>query len=221
MVIISSGSQRFDVYGGPFTKNDQLAVSPFLNGFQYIPDIPLRYANEVLALLNQPASVSRRDGGMSELDKELYASGDVEMVYRRWLEEMGTTGEEELKRRGIENAKNYTLGYVTKDVSWLFLYLRLALITLPTYQACPGIGDDIQHTPLPFYTIPDYVASPAPSVPDDTPIDFVFVDFNAMTMVQALNKVQNVTKYTTDQAKTYSPVYTNQVLGIYAQQYWN
>lgn len=130
MVIISSGSQRFDVYGGPFTKNDQLAVNPFSNGFQYIPGIPLRYANQVLTLLNQPASVSRRDGGMSELERrerELYAAGDVEMVYKRWLEEMGMTGEEELRRRGIEDAQNYTLGYVTKDVSCFFRYLQIAL----------------------------------------------------------------------------------------------
>jgi hypothetical protein len=120
MVIVSSGSQRFDIYAGPFTKNDQLTVNPFLNGFQYMPDVPLRNANQVLAVLNQPISNSRRDGGMSELEereRELYAAGDVEMVYRRWLEEMGARGMEEMRRRGVEDTRNYTLGYVTKDVS--------------------------------------------------------------------------------------------------------
>lgn len=142
IAIANSGSQRFDILSGPFTKNDQLTASPFLDAFLYIPDIPLRYAKQVLMVLNQDNSVSRRNG-MSELDereKKLYAVGEVEMVYRRWLEEMGRR--EEMKRRTFENNQTYTLGYVTKDVSQFSLpnsrphltQLTLTYPVLPRYR---------------------------------------------------------------------------------------
>ena len=136
IVIANSGSQRFDILSGPFTKNDQLTASPFLDDFLYIPEIPLRYAKQVLTVLNQGDSVSRRDG-MSELEereKQLYAVGEVEMVYRRWLEEMGRR--EEMKRRTFENNQTYTLGYVTKDVSQFSPQLEPS--SYPTYGYLPS-----------------------------------------------------------------------------------
>ena len=39
IMITNSGSQRFDLYGGPFTKNDQLTASPFADAFLFIPTI--------------------------------------------------------------------------------------------------------------------------------------------------------------------------------------
>lgn len=66
-------------------------------------------------MLNQAGSVSRRDGGLAELERQLYDIGDVEMIFKRWLREMAMSGVEEMGRRGVEN---YTLGYVTQDVSF-------------------------------------------------------------------------------------------------------
>jgi hypothetical protein len=158
---------------------------------------------------------------LEERERKLYAVGEVEMVYRRWLEEMGMRGVE-MRRRAFENNQNYTPGYVTKDVSQPsnLLYIGTHL-PFTTYQSCPGIGDDTLHTPLPYFAVPDYIASPTPSVSDDTPIDLVFFDFIASLVVKNLNTVQNATTYMTSQAKPYSPVYANQVLGIYAKAKWN
>ena len=103
IIITNSGGLRFDIYAGPFTKNDQLTASPFTDAFLYIPDVPLGVASAVLPALNKEGANSRRD--------ERYARGDVEMQYRRWLEGMFARGGPE--RRA---AQNLTLGYVTKDV---------------------------------------------------------------------------------------------------------
>lgn len=40
ILLINSGSTRFDLTRGPFTLDDAYIVSPFKNTFKYIPDVP-------------------------------------------------------------------------------------------------------------------------------------------------------------------------------------
>jgi hypothetical protein len=40
IIITNSGGLRFDIYAGPFTKNDQLTAFPFADAFLYIADVP-------------------------------------------------------------------------------------------------------------------------------------------------------------------------------------
>ena len=53
LIIINTGSIRFDLVQGPFTFDDSFIVSPFLDGFQYVPNVPFSQANQVLAALNK------------------------------------------------------------------------------------------------------------------------------------------------------------------------
>ena len=115
VMITNSGSQRFDLYAGPFTKNDQLTASPFADSFLFIPNIPAGVANLVLPALNNAGADNKKralEALLEERERELYKKGYVDMIYKKWLEEMD-------KRHGLErrSAKNLTLGYVTKDVS--------------------------------------------------------------------------------------------------------
>lgn len=111
IIIINSGELRFDIYKGPFTKNDQLTASPFANAFLYIADVPLGVASAVLPALNGEGANGRRRE-LADAESERYARGDVELQYRHWLESM-------YARAGPERraAQNLTLGYVTQDVS--------------------------------------------------------------------------------------------------------
>ncbi len=108
VIITNSGSQRFDVYAGPFTKNDQLTASPFTDSFLFIPNITAEIANKVLPALNNAGADERR----RSFFREMYGRGHVEHLYRAWLEDMD-------RRSGIDRraSKNLTLGYVTSDVS--------------------------------------------------------------------------------------------------------
>ena len=110
IIITNSGGLRFDIYAGPFTKNDQLTASPFTDAFLFIADVPLGVASAVLPALNGEGANGRRD---LEAAAERYARGDVGTRYRRWLDEMNA-------RAGPERraAQNLTLGYVTEDVSF-------------------------------------------------------------------------------------------------------
>jgi hypothetical protein len=114
IIITNSGSQRFDVYAGPFTKNDLLTATPFTDSFKFIPNVTFSVANQVLSSLNDAGANERRavQEVLQERENELHARVYVDNVYRRWLEEMDG------RRNQIEwNAStNLTSGYVTTDV---------------------------------------------------------------------------------------------------------
>jgi hypothetical protein len=114
IIIVNSGSQRFDLYEGPFTRNDQLTASPFTNTFLFIPDVAFSVATQVLPALNGQGAENRRSlAEVREREAILYGRGYVDKEYLEWLEEMDRRGGAE--RRAAENL---TLGYVTQDVSF-------------------------------------------------------------------------------------------------------
>jgi hypothetical protein len=88
-------------------------------------------------------------------------------------------------------------------------------------QACPGVGDDTLHAPLPYYSTPNYIGSKSPNVTDSTPIDLVFVDFIESDVLSILKEVQLVKNYTSADVQKYSSILANAVLGYYAQAAWN
>ncbi|KAJ7097726.1 Metallo-dependent phosphatase-like protein [Mycena belliarum] len=199
IMITNSGSLRFDIYAGPFTKNDQFTASPFADSFLYISNVPFSVAAAVLPTLNGDGANNRRRD--EAVEAELWARGYVGTRYREWLEEMARRDASlGIEARGA--AANMTLGYVTSD-------------------ACPGVGDDIPHAPLEFHSIPDFIASASPDVADDAPIDLVFVDFIESQLLGILNSLSKDKVYTTADVSLYTEVLATQALGIYAQQAWN
>ncbi|KAI0039404.1 hypothetical protein FA95DRAFT_1585296 [Auriscalpium vulgare] len=196
LVITNSGVLRFDVYVGPFDKNDQLTASPFDDSFLYITNVTLDVANQVLPALNNAGANKKREV-LEGREEELYRRGAVDMRYRRWLEGMHLRASEE--RRA---ATNLTLGYVTKD-------------------SCPGVGDDTLHTPLPYYSVPDYIGSQPPAVSNDTRIDLVFVNFIQDDVLETVNSLQSDKVYNSSDVQTYSPFLLDEVFGLFAQEKWN
>jgi hypothetical protein len=116
LVIANSGSLRFDVLAGPFTKNDQLTASPFTDAFLYIPGIRAGTANQVLSVLNKQGETKRSVETLEE--REAYAMGNIDVRFNRWLEDM------DKRNFGFEKrqAGDLTLGYVTTDVRGSFAF---------------------------------------------------------------------------------------------------
>ncbi|KAF9887178.1 hypothetical protein FE257_010432 [Aspergillus nanangensis] len=54
VIIMNGGSFRYDLYKGPFTVGNALAISPYKNTFSYIPDVPGNIALSVLDCLLEP-----------------------------------------------------------------------------------------------------------------------------------------------------------------------
>ncbi|KAF7363627.1 Metallophos domain-containing protein [Mycena sanguinolenta] len=200
IMITNSGSLRFDIYAGPFNKNDQLTASPFADSFLYIPNVPFSVANGVLPALNGAGADNRKRDEVVEA--ELWARGYVGTRYREWMADMARR-DAALSAESRRAAANLTLGYVTSD-------------------SCPGVGDDTPHAPLAFYSVPDFIASAAPTgLADDAPIDLVFVDFIEAQLIGILNGLQTAKVYTTADVSLYTSVLASEALGIYAQQEWN
>ncbi|KAI0031968.1 Metallo-dependent phosphatase-like protein [Vararia minispora EC-137] len=197
-MFVQSGGLRFDIYKGPFDKNDQFTVSPFTNAFVFIPNVTINLGQQVLDGLNG-VTPSKREF-VEEMEETEYARGDVAKRYREWLKRMAEY--DAVQKRDTENL---TLGYVTHD-------------------SCPGVGDDIPHTAIQSYTsVPNYLASPLPpGVDPDSPIvDLVFTDFVQGNVLQALNSAQSNRTFTTADVGSYSDCKLNCVLGVFAQQSWN
>lgn len=120
---------RFDLYSGPFTRDDQFTVSPFVDSFFYLPDVPLSLATATVDALNNAGANERRseEGGLvgQYYDAvEKYTKGDVEKIFRGWLQKMNNMG-------GIEKRAmaNLTLGYVTQDVRLFHILMFLQQLT--------------------------------------------------------------------------------------------
>jgi 2',3'-cyclic-nucleotide 2'-phosphodiesterase (5'-nucleotidase family) len=203
MFMTNSGSLRFDVYEGPFTRNDQYTVSPFTDSFRFISNITLADAVAAFNALNNPSSSARRQE--TELTQHYdvvkgYGKGNVDEIFKDWLKKMEQ--KVDLERRGMNNL---TLGYVTQD-------------------SCPGVGDDTLHTPLTIFDSPEFISSDPPTgnnITNDTLIDFVFVDFVQDDVLAILNSMHPDKNLTADDTQLYSDILSNAVLGVFAQEAWN
>lgn len=52
MVLVNTGSVRFDIFKGAFTVDSTYIVYPFENGFRFIKDVPFSVAKKLLVVLN-------------------------------------------------------------------------------------------------------------------------------------------------------------------------
>jgi len=136
----------------------------------------------------------------------MWKKGYVDARYNEWKKDVW---ERELASHNHDDAElleraargNATIGYVAKD-------------------SCPGIGYDTVHTTIPFFSAPGFIASPSPSVADDTPIDLVFVVLIESDILAIVGGLWNKT-VTSANVQTYSPISADETLGVFAQNAWN
>lgn len=116
MLVTNAGALRFDLYAGPFTRNDQFIVSPFTDGYEYLENVSSRVATRILDELNHSGLPARRKRSLDDDVGALAITNQMDpfATYERWLAE-------QWERWNLEqrDATNLTLGYVTKDVSHL------------------------------------------------------------------------------------------------------
>ncbi|KAI5995283.1 Metallo-dependent phosphatase-like protein [Pisolithus orientalis] len=88
------GTLRFDIFKGPFTKNDQLTASPYPDQFLYISGVTLRVANQK----------------RTEMDAKSWELGYVDNRFQTWLGET-----ERHTTHGKPGRHDLNFGYVTVD----------------------------------------------------------------------------------------------------------
>jgi hypothetical protein len=222
IIIINTGSVRFDLAKGPFTYDDSFIVSPFKDAFLFIPDVPYAQASvssspllpshlltthqQVLGILNagpfqrKRRDLSTRDFGFESsqlLDRDICL--DPPLTHSRSLNSRGPNSSI-LRRQNTAPAPGYT-----------------------THDDFGTDGDDTAHSAIPYYPQPNDLQANG-SFPTDgsTPktVDLVFLDFIQSYVLNALNSVGGSyaagdVSYFMD--KTFT---TNSYLPAYAKVAW-
>ncbi|KAI2623384.1 Metallo-dependent phosphatase-like protein [Hypoxylon sp. NC1633] len=152
-IIANTGSVRFDMYKGPFTYDDQFIVSPFLDIFLYIPEVPYELASDVLASLNNAGASQRRNiGAVPVVD----ICADPPVTQFSEIRRGEHRGSPIIRRQAVDLVPGYT-----------------------TEDDFGTDGDDTPHSDIPYYEIPDFfqgIAGFGPSGQADV-VDVVFVDY--------------------------------------------
>ena len=217
LIILNTGSVRFDLIKGPFTVDDSFIVNPFSDAFQFIPDVPYANAKQVLGILNHGAFQKREEIESRDLETadfnfspltgrsvepclDASASAHSDRLQRRELHGSMTRGRHAM----IQRDTTLTPGYTTKD-------------------DFGTDGDDTVHSTIPFYYQPnDFQANASFPTDGSTPstVDLIFLDFIAPNVLAALN-TSGVT-YTPSQVSYYLPTTfdTHAYLPAYAQLAW-
>lgn len=205
LILVNTGSIRFDIVQGPFTLDDTFIVNPFKNGFEYIPDVPHSQAIQLLDILNdgpiQKREVRTEPSRNSERGLCVDPPFDTQFV--------------ELSKREQEHAGAKSLTRRTLDDSTI----------IPGYVTTDDFGsdgDDTPHSKIPYYEAPNDVQAKA-GFPEDgsspEKVDVVFVDFIGATfVVPALNTIGG--KYTAEDIKPYKAFGDSSYLQEYATKYW-
>lgn len=212
LIIINTGSIRFDLVQGPFTYDDSYIVSPFDDRFQYIPNVPYAQASQVIGILNAgPNQKRKRDLTPSDLGIVDPFNGDDGCIdptlYRPSSRKQGLKPRSRsITRRQAPTPLQLTPGYTTKD-------------------DFGTDGDDTPHSAIPRYPVANDVQANA-SFPTDgsepKTVDLVFLDFIAKGyIIPALNRVGG--SYSLADVMMYMPpdFSTQDYLPEYAKKFWS
>lgn len=141
LVITNTGSVRFDIFKGTFTKDTKFLVSPFTSAIRYIKDVPYKGASQVLKLLNNEGPIMLE---MMENNAYLQPPDVFAARYRPQLFSSPghtfTHPEQRHDQSPLTNDKDTFPGYTTHDDAG-------------------DDGDDTIHTEIAFYNVPNCVQS--------------------------------------------------------------
>jgi hypothetical protein len=197
VALMNTGGIRFDIFEGPFTRDSMYIVSPFVSGFQYIPDVPYKIAQKVLGILNSGGTIL---GG--ELDTKLMA-----MPEQMFPMPNAFTKDEDphLELRDVQEPLSpkpeLIAGYTTKD-------------------DVGKDGDDTVHDPINFYAQPNVIQAEINFPKEGKPetVDFVFIDFIRPWVIPALKFSGG--DYSSADVKTYMDGTFTSKLGDWTIEHW-
>jgi hypothetical protein len=208
LILINTGSIRFDLPEGPFTFDDSFIVSPFTDAFQYLPNVPYSNASQVLGIMNAGAfQKKKRDLSYTDFNfSPMLGQGVIESCENPALP------------RDLDLVRRSPFSIIPK--------VKRATAVGPGYTTTDDFGtdgDDIIHSKIPFYNQPNDLQANA-SFPTDgsmpKSVDLIFLDFIAPNVLSALNQTGLI--YKTSDVQYYLPpsFTTNSYLPIYAKAKW-
>ncbi|ODQ66484.1 Metallo-dependent phosphatase [Nadsonia fulvescens var. elongata DSM 6958] len=181
MIIVNTGSVRFDLFKGPFTKDTGFLISPFKNDWSFIPDMPVSLAVKLLPILNQDTRTLAELGLHFDQNKQKchdyyntigYSHlgvptdlHDCELYYNQFMHHDNDEGNDNDGGIDLEMIFEWS-----KIIPRKFLYTLVSTYRMLSKKSQLSVGyvtiddfgtegDDTMHTPLPYYHLPNAVQS--------------------------------------------------------------
>jgi 2',3'-cyclic-nucleotide 2'-phosphodiesterase (5'-nucleotidase family) len=172
-ILVNTGSIRFDLFKGLFTRDTGYIVSPFKNNWLYIPSMPISLASKILRLLN-------REGSIFE-DEELLHNLNVEVDYN----DLGLPSERCHKKH---HPGDHVVAEWEEDVLMLGdLSVEDGLTDgYVTNDDLGDDGDDAPHRAWPFYDVPNAIQATQNVDETTTHVDVIFYDFMKPFIIDVL-----------------------------------
>ncbi|KAH6604425.1 hypothetical protein Trco_007871 [Trichoderma cornu-damae] len=186
LAMVNTGGIRFDIFKGPFTRDDTFTVSPFNSGFRYVPDVPYEIAQKVIGILNSQTRIfvaGLPDTRHLTIPQQMYprprldsfgeAEAEAEAEAIGQVGQDGDAAEARLELRRAEDASEGSDelfgGYTTRD-------------------DISKDGDDTVHKPIDFFAVPNCIQAEIGFSAEEKPktVDFVFLDFLLPWIIPAL-----------------------------------
>lgn len=191
-ILINTGSVRFDLFKGPFTRDSGFIVSPFVNNWLYFPDVPLKYARKILPELNKlPYILSiTSDDDLNSVNAKSGRISSPGLPPRSYLE-MNIPQSQAMH---YQLYNDYQDGHSKVPEQALLAQEKKPNKPNMGYVTCDDIGcdgDDTIQDGWTFFPNPNAVqaAQNIPSESDDNLIDVVFYDFLKPFLLDVLKKI--------------------------------
>lgn len=156
IIILNTGTIRYDITRGPFTFHDSFTISPFPETFGFIPSVPYKIARQVIDVLNNMPNIPfTKDPVQNFLPRS--EQNPCPNLPSRSLHSGGSLNHElMIVRQSVD-----TPGYNTTD-------------------DLGNDGDDTPHSPIAMFPIPTHIQTTAAFPADGREpelFDLVFMSF--------------------------------------------
>lgn len=197
IILINTGSIRYDLYKGDFNKNSLFTVSPFKNKWKILSSIPNDFALKIKDILN--------NGDYIIDNKQLQSNYQIYMNNNKLQENLD---HKPISNDHIKPRKPISYGYTTVD-------------------DLDNLGDDTIHKQIPSFYVPNVIQSFESSIDNSNNTDIVYYDFIEPFIFQALreiiqdeNEFNNLpkSKYYNDCSEDFN---LGQLLKKFAIENWN
>lgn len=212
LIIINTGSIRYDLYKGPYTLDTKYIVSPFKNEWVKLT-LPKHIAVNIAPTLNRGDYIFKLDDKEVFIDnKELlpihqYAGANVRH-YQKTYAMPFTAG----------SLHTYVRNCVYKRVDRRCYFRKMSRNHYSrgyvTHDDFGSDGDDTIHTPTFQYPVPNVVQAVQMDrkLPDNSPVDVVFYDYVVPNVLGALQELGYTKKV---QVEHFSSEYLSDLLSKY------
>uniref|UniRef100_A0A060T9U7 ARAD1D14564p n=1 Tax=Blastobotrys adeninivorans TaxID=409370 RepID=A0A060T9U7_BLAAD len=155
-ILTNTGSIRYDLVKGPFTKDTGYIVSPFPSQWYFVPSVNISKARQVKKLLNS--------------QRQVLMARDRKIVLD--FSELGLPNErvpEQVHESEIQWDHDHPISLASVDTMRSGGYV--------TYDDLGHDGDDTPHKPWPYYHVPNVIQAETNVDKDSDQVDIVFNAF--------------------------------------------